>query len=1020
METNEPRSTHPLLIFRYGVLVVFTAGLLALTIAAVWMVNVYVGSQTWASGFSEEKIREPFPLEDLAVVRQIGGVVVGDVYPLEPAEKAGIKVGDTIVAINGTLLRDDPSAYFRAFARVRPGDTLRLEVKRSDSQTHHILVLEDLFKLASSQGYLGVGSRWLTKQMADSLHLPCSSGALVVRVDAETPAEKAGLRAHDIIVAISGQALTSDEQITRLCRSTAPGTAVDIGIQRNADTLTVRATLSGRPVDLTNYFYGSVIVGSPAKVIWLENLPLLFLVFLLLVIGAPIGWLRPKDAVAFTCSVLFLGVGMATVSLDGLPYFAAWPGWAMFIALSLQYIGVGLYVPLSLIVLSVFPVPSRWGRAIRKWVWVAFMVCGFQALIWWAYELSLAYGYTWGGLLTLPVVRSFVGLDENGYLFATAILAISLLIAQRIETRDRPQARLKILELGFAITMGAMLLLSVRNWIFGLIPESWMPVYGFAVYHIPFILFSAWPLSFAYTILARKVFGIRFIIRRGLQHLLLSKGALVLEGIIVFLIVIQMMKYRGSGLASSVTASSAIAAGSAALAMVVLRTVNRKLMPAIDRRFFRETCNVRRLLLDLGEQLAKLRNPDRILRRTAATVMKALHPVRVIVLLREGPSATLQCALSLKNGYSRAASLEQLEAAAESDNSIVLDDQDGVVRQLADDRPWASVYPETLDSDRGDEARLLKVNCELLLALEGSSGLLGIMGLGGKLSEEPYSREDRELLLSVARQMGMTLENTALLSIAKREAQHARELDIARDVQQNLFPKQLPNKEGWQFAAICRPAREVGGDYYDLFETDLTHIAVALGDVSGKGLGPALMMSSIHAITQSSLAPLAEDPSRFVESLNEQLVKFTSPGMFATFFVGVLDNSTGKLRYVNAGHNPPVVVAGVSSEVTRLTEGGVLVGALPGMKYTQADVDMRVGDLLIIYSDGVTEAMNEAGEMFEEERLLETILTARTCGSASEILSSIMATVDRFAGKADQADDISLVVVMRDTVRHCS
>jgi sigma-B regulation protein RsbU (phosphoserine phosphatase) len=173
------------------------------------------------------------------------------------------------------------------------------------------------------------------------------------------------------------------------------------------------------------------------------------------------------------------------------------------------------------------------------------------------------------------------------------------------------------------------------------------------------------------------------------------------------------------------------------------------------------------------------------------------------------------------------------------------------------------------------------------------------------------------------------------------------------------------------------------------------------------------MMSSIHAITRNSMAQIAEKPSRFVESLNEHLVNSTSTGMFATFFVGVLDTSTGRLRYVNAGHNPPIVVAGASSDVSTLTDGGLIVGALRGAKYTDADIHMGNGDLLVLYSDGITEAMNKEGEMFEEEKLLAAILKARTCGKASEVLSSIIDAVDRFVGEAEQSDDMTMVLLRR-------
>jgi serine phosphatase RsbU (regulator of sigma subunit) len=135
--------------------------------------------------------------------------------------------------------------------------------------------------------------------------------------------------------------------------------------------------------------------------------------------------------------------------------------------------------------------------------------------------------------------------------------------------------------------------------------------------------------------------------------------------------------------------------------------------------------------------------------------------------------------------------------------------------------------------------------------------------------------------------------------------------------------------------------------------------------------------------------------------------------MFATLFVGVLDTSAGELRYVNAGHNPPIVSTRGSPEVSTLAGGDLIVGALPGVKYTDADLHMGDGDLFVLFSDGITEAINPAGEMFEEEKLHEVVARARESGGASDVLSAIIEAVDRFAAGAEQADDMSVIVVMR-------
>ncbi|MDP2960139.1 MAG: SpoIIE family protein phosphatase, partial [candidate division Zixibacteria bacterium] len=468
----------------------------------------------------------------------------------------------------------------------------------------------------------------------------------------------------------------------------------------------------------------------------------------------------------------------------------------------------------------------------------------------------------------------------------------------------------------------------------------------------------------------------------------------------------------GSRLAGSPIAVSGVAVASAVLVMGTLSRVNRKLMPVIDRRFFRETLDVRHLLLELGNQLSELREREKILKRTATTVLKALHPLRVVLLLKEAQTKDIKCVLDLKNGTSRLASIEDLEKEAVSNPSLELKPEDSVIRQLGQGKPWLAVYPERLDPENEQERRLLELNCELLILLQGSSGLIGVMGLGAKLSEEPFSGEDRELLLTVARQMGMALENAELLEVAKREAQLSRDLEIAKQVQQNLFPKKLPAVPGWEFAGICRSARAVGGDYYDIFEVAPGKVLLALGDVSGKGLGASLLMASVHSAIRSRAGISLDDPSKLIVELNRHLLSSTSPETFVTLFLGLLDLETGKLQYVNCGHPPPILMCQEERKQERLTIGGPILGILDGVPYITGEHYLKDGDILVLFSDGVTEATNQKEEMFEEERLLETLSNIEGLKSTS-IIEMILKSVDDFTAKCEQADDISVVIVRR-------
>jgi sigma-B regulation protein RsbU (phosphoserine phosphatase) len=241
------------------------------------------------------------------------------------------------------------------------------------------------------------------------------------------------------------------------------------------------------------------------------------------------------------------------------------------------------------------------------------------------------------------------------------------------------------------------------------------------------------------------------------------------------------------------------------------------------------------------------------------------------------------------------------------------------------------------------------------------------------------------------------------------------ELETARHVQQHLFPRDLPRVPGWDWAGLCRPARAVAGDYYDLFEAAPGQVAVALGDVSGKGLGPALIMASLHALIRSRLSHRLADLPGLLAELDRYLLAVTPDDMFVTLFLGVLDVRTGRLRYVNAGHPAPVLIAGQGGEPHRLDVGGTILGILPGAGYEEGTAELGPESVLALFSDGVTESRNAERELFGEQRLVRVL---RTAGMAppTAVVGRLLDAVAEFTGPTEPADDISLVVVRRQDV----
>jgi sigma-B regulation protein RsbU (phosphoserine phosphatase) len=239
---------------------------------------------------------------------------------------------------------------------------------------------------------------------------------------------------------------------------------------------------------------------------------------------------------------------------------------------------------------------------------------------------------------------------------------------------------------------------------------------------------------------------------------------------------------------------------------------------------------------------------------------------------------------------------------------------------------------------------------------------------------------------------------------------HLRDLQTARQVQQNLFPRRLPCVHGWDFAACCLPAQAVGGDYYDVFEARPGQLAIALGDVSGKGLGPALVMAYLHGLARSLLPSDPAGLGRFVAGLNNRLADSLPESWFVTLFVGIVDLAGGWLSYVSAGHPPALLLDGNHSAPVPLTVGGPALGAFPGQEYPLGQARLESGSLLAVFSDGLTEACNAGGEMFRTRRVAETLGALR--GKPAEVVRvGLLQAVEHFSGGAGQTDDRTMLVV---------
>jgi len=318
----------------------------------------------------------------------------------------------------------------------------------------------------------------------------------------------------------------------------------------------------------------------------------------------------------------------------------------------------------------------------------------------------------------------------------------------------------------------------------------------------------------------------------------------------------------------------------------------------------------------------------------------------------------------------------------------------------------------TLELDSPALGALREAGFALAVPLVSQGELIGILNLGPRRSEQEYSTDDRKLLENLAAQAAPALRVGQLVREQQAEAatrqRFEQELEVARLIQQNFLPKQLPDLPGWQVSAYYRPAREVGGDFYDVIPLPGGRVGFVVGDVTDKGVPAALVMAATRSVLRATAQRLVE-PGAVLEHVNEHLVPDMPEKMFVTCLYGVLEPGTGRFRFANAGHDLPYVKTADGSEELRAR--GMPLGLMTGMGYEENETVLAPGDSMLLHSDGVVEAHSPAGAMFGFPRLKEAV--ARYPGGA-ELIDRVLTDLrDHTGPDADQEDDITMVTVAR-------
>ena len=723
-------------------------------------------------------------------------------------------------------------------------------------------------------------------------------------------------------------------------------------------------------------------IGWTLLQVWVSSIPLIFVLVALTVL-----FQRLRDRDAWVMALMFCGF-MSLMNPGVAGASPALPGFMMAYRMTLLFMAPGLFGFFFLVFPARSPIDERAP-------WLKWLLVGFGAVL-------VLTGAPWRPLLGQPVSSNLAGetilsgwlaLARAYGLFGSIFLGTGVGILALIEHAARSassEARRKarVLAWGTVAGIAPALLIAVVELV-GPVPD-WLGAGAL-------LAFPLMPLSFAYAVVKHRVMAVPVLVQRGARYLLVQRGlavASVLSSLAVA-VVLAMLAQRWLPAGSDVGLPVAVVAAGL-LGVGVARAgarVERRITDRIDRAFFPDRYEARRALEELADRTRTAEDRPALASLLQAMLRSAFRPLSLAVYL-EDPEGRL-AAGDLPEGPGT------LARGA------------GALVTLASRARPAVLPPPGID-DAADELHrmLAPLRPECLVPLVDRNGrLVGVVVLGGRQSEEPYSGEDIRLLTVVSLQSALTVQTICLSEEmaarieAERRAEH--EVEIAKEVQRQLLPARAPALSGFACAGACIQAKSVGGDYYDFVELGADRVAFVLADVSGKGIAAALLMANLQATLRSQYASGAGDPAGLLERANRLFFASTPGNRYATLFLAEFNQATRELHYVNCGHVPPVL-ARSGGAIETLDATATVIGLFEDWFGESAVTVLEPGDTLVVCSDGVTEAFSDDEEEYGEDRFRDAVSAHRGL-AVPELLATLQTSVQQFAG-AVQSDDLTLLV----------
>ncbi|MCP4290552.1 MAG: serine/threonine-protein phosphatase [bacterium] len=664
----------------------------------------------------------------------------------------------------------------------------------------------------------------------------------------------------------------------------------------------------------------------------------------------------------FSFSVVAMMIAGVDMGLAKFSFFEI-PGEDLLLAIQ-----VGVFLSMGALWVNVqvlFPRPT-------KWIEQNFLLA--HILIYLPQVFILLGVYS---LITLPpgfVVTIF---------FLQIVFGFGVLFFRRAKTRDNLERRqLTLVAWGSSLGLGFLLLVMMIS-IIPLLNNLVSTEVSETLIMISFSGLLLLPVSFAFAFGGFGLLDLQGRLHRGTSHLLVTGLLLILffSGI-YFLsgLLLESLNLSGRGPVLMV----------ALLMTLGFAPIHRRARDRFENKIYPERKRLRQILGEFLASTTTLPDRDGLWRQLETSLAAGL-----------GISSILPCIFDEGNNVFLLPSGKSTPLKADSPIVKILRQNNRP--QLVDEL----VASSEISLNPEEKAWLLDNDLVVLMPLALRSSFIGILGLTGGDQWRGLDVAGREELNALGSQVALEFESLRLLEVTLNNRRLEQELDMARQMQEGFLPSSLPETPGLKMAADLQSSLEVAGDYYDVLALPNGKTMIAVGDVSGKGAGAAMIMANLQASIRSMVrveVPLKE----MVDGINDILFTNTPSDKFVTFFVGFYDSNTNELEYVNAGHNPPRIIHEDASH-TELLPGGPMLGAFPGIDFKRGNIAFKSGEVFIAFTDGVSEAMNDQDEFFGEERIVQ-VVAANTKNDPQQLINLVEEAVTGFRGDVPLGDDYTIVV----------